>query len=214
MSEAKRQYRKKLTSHGLIYIAGEEVEMSVVNLSITGLLAELTHSTAIHSIEDLFSALKSSTKVDIYLPEMRLMGEADVVRADLIDGHIYIALEFCHLSHDVDNVLYKRKAYRKEIISPGQIVFNGKKYPFTARNVSVTGLMIHLSDRLEIPDGIETIFDFKRLNLRGKIKVIWSAPDEDGGTYMGLEYVQMEKTDIKGIPCFAPEEKIVLPKKN
>lgn len=208
MSETRqRYYRKNLTSQGLIYIAGAEIEISVRNLSITGLLAELSNNCAIHCIEELFEAIKVSTKVDLYLPEMRLMGEAEVVRADLIDGQIYLALEFCQISHDVDNMLYKRNAYRKEIVAPGLIVFNNKKYSFTTRNVSVTGLMIHLVEKIEVADETVTIFDFKHLNLRGEIKVVWSEAAEDGGTYMGLEYMHMEKTDIKGIPEFAPVPK-------
>jgi hypothetical protein len=202
MSEAKRYYRKNLTSQGLIYIAGEEVQMSVRNLSITGLLAKLSTDSHTQSIQDLFDTIKVSTKLDFYLPEMRLMGEAELARVDLIDGQIYLALEFCHISHNVDNTLYKRKAYRKEMIAPGLIVFNREKYPFITRNVSVMGLMIHLAEQVKVADGTVTIFDFKQLNLRGEIKVIWSAPDEDGGMYMGLEYVHMEKTDIKGIPSF------------
>lgn len=207
MSDPKRYYRKKLTSHGLIYIGGEEVEMSVKNLSITGLLAELSSSSPIQTIEELFNAISASTKVDLYLPDMRLMGEAEVVRADLVEDHIHLALVFTHIFHDVENTLYKRKAYRKDIISPGQIVFNKKKYAFTTRNVSVTGLMVHLAEKIEIPNGTHTIFDFKLLKLRGEIRVVWSEASEDGGTYMGLEYMHMEKTDIKGIPRFAPPEK-------
>lgn len=202
MSEGKRYYRKNLTSRGLIYIGDEEVGMSVRNLSITGLLGKLSDHSKTRSIEDLFDAVKLSTKIDFYLPEMRLMGEAELVRADLIDGQIYLALEFCHVSHDVDNILYKRKTYRKEMVSPGLIVFGGKKHTFTTRNVSVTGLMARFDEKIEVEEGTVTVFDFKRLNLRGEIKVIWVAPDEDGGTYMGLEYVHMEKTDVKGIPSF------------
>lgn len=202
MSEAKRYYRKNLTSQGLIYIAGEEVEMSVRNLSVTGLLAELSNHSPLHSIADIFEAIKTSTKVDFYLPEMRLMGEAEVARADLIENHIYLALEFCRIFHDVDNTLYKRRSYRKEMVAPGLIVFNHKKYSFITRNVSVTGLMIYLAEKIEVADETVTLFDFKRLNLRGEIKVVWTETAEDGGTYMGLEYVHMEKTDVKGIPRF------------
>lgn len=213
MSEAKRYYRKNLSSQGLIYIAGEEVEMSVRNLSITGLLAELSNNSLIRTIEDLFEAIKLSTKVDLYLPEMRMMGEAEVARAELIEGHIYLALEFCHISHDVDNTLYKRKAYRKELVAPGLIVFNKKKYAFTTRNVSVTGLMAYLTEKIEVAEGTVTIFDFKHLNLRGEIKVVWTEAAEDGGTYMGLEYMHMEKTDIKGIPRFVADKKTKANKK-
>lgn len=202
MPESKRYYRKKLTAHGFIYIADEEVEISVRNLSITGLLAELEYSHPLHDIKDIFEAIKSSTKIDLWLPEMRLVGEAEVVRADLIDGRIYVALEFLHISHDVDNVLYKRKNYRKELIAPGSIIFNGQKYAFTTRNVSVTGLLVHFKEKITVTEGIVTVFDFKHLHLRGKIKVIWLEHTEDDGTLMGLEYVQMEKSDIKGIPRF------------
>lgn len=202
LDEPIRYYRKKLTSHGLIYIAGEEIDIAVKNLSITGLLAELSNEVRVQTIEDIFEAISISIKVDLYLPEMRLMGEAEVVRADLIGDHIHLALVFTHITHDVDNVLYKRKNYRKDLVSPGQIVFEQKKYAFTTRNVSVTGLLIHLDEKIEVEEGAVTIFDFKHLNLRGHIKVVWVEDCKDGGTYMGLEYVDMEKTEIKGIPRF------------
>ena len=205
MSEGKRYYRKKLAARGIIYIAGEEVEISVKNLSVTGLLAELNNSShsSIQSIPDLFDAIKASTKVDFYLPDMKLMGEAEIVRADLTEGCIYLALEFCHVSHNVDNGLYKRRTYRKEMVAPGSIILNEKRYAFTTRNVSVTGLMIHLAEKVEVAPGTITFFDFKLLNLRGEIRVVWTQiAEKDIGTYMGLEYVHMEKMDIKGIPSF------------
>jgi hypothetical protein len=123
MSEQKRPYRTNLTSHGLIYMGGEELEVSVRNLSITGLLGELDDNINIHDINDVFKSVKLSPTIDLYLPEMKLAGEAEIVRADMIDGRIYLALEFRNVSYDVDNVLYKRKAYRKNMTAPGQIVF-------------------------------------------------------------------------------------------
>ncbi len=202
MSSHQRYYRKNLTSQGLIFLGGEELNISVRNLSITGLLAELEDNDSIKSIKDLFEAIKASPKVDIYLPEMHLMGDAEVVRADLIDGTIYLAIEFRNISYDVDDVLYKRTAYRKNMVAPGLIVLNGEKHSFTTRNVSVYGLMIHIAKKVEVETGTVTVFDFKRLDLRGEIKIAWVEESEEGGTYMGLEYVHMEKTDIKGIPEF------------
>lgn len=202
MSEYKRYYRKNLTSLGLIYLGGEELDISVRNLSITGLLAELEKNSSIYSIPDLFEVIKLSPRVDICLPEMHLIGEAEVVRADLIDGVIYLALEFRNVSYDVDSMLYKRATYRKNMVAPGLIVFEGKKHSFTTRNASVTGLMVHLEDALSVEIGTETIFDFRELNLRGEIKVVWVERCEDGGTYMGLEYLRMEKSDVKGVPEF------------
>ena len=202
MTDNKRYYRKKLTSLGLIYLGGKELDMSVRNLSVTGLLAELEKNDSISCIKDVFDAIKETPRVDIYLAEMHLMGDAEVVRADLIDGTIYLALEFRNISYDVDNVLYKRAAYRKKLVAPGLIVLNGEKHSFTTRNVSINGLMIHIAKKVSVELNTVTVFDFKSLNLRGEIKVVWQEDAEDGGTYMGLEYVHMERSNIKGIPVF------------
>ena len=205
MPYEKRPYRKNLTSHGLIYMGGEELEISVRNLSITGLLAELGDNTNLNDMRAVFKSIKLSPTIDLYLPEMNLAGEAEIVRADIIDGRIYLAIEFRNISYDVDNVLYKRKAYRKNMTAPGQIIFNGNKYDFNTKNVSVDGLMIHIKENIEVKEGAITIFDFKRLQLRGEIKVAWVDHTEDGGTLMGLQYVHMEKQNIIGIPRFSPE---------
>ena len=203
MLNKERSYRKNLTSKGLIYLSEEELEISIRNLSLTGLLAELEDNPSIHDINDVFQSVKSSPLIDIYLPEMRLAGEAEIVRADMIDGQIYLALEFRSVSYDVDNVLYKRRVYRKNLTAPGQIIFNKKKYDFNTLNVSVDGLMINIKDNVEVKEGMVTIFDFKRLKLRGEIKVIWVEHNDDGSTLLGLQYLHMEKNDISGIPRFS-----------
>ena len=203
MIDEKRPYRKNLTSHGLVYLGGEELEISIRNLSITGVLAELEDNSAVHDINDVFQSIKETATIDIYLPEMRLAGEADVVRADMVDGKIFLALEFRSVSYDVDNVLYKRKAYRKDMTAPGQIVFNGTKHHFFTKNVSVDGLMVLIKEKIEVEIDLVTIFDFPRLKLRGEIKVAWVEYLEDGSTLMGLQYVHMEKDNIAGIPRFS-----------
>ncbi|NOR70823.1 MAG: PilZ domain-containing protein [Methylomarinum sp.] len=204
MSETNRLYRKNLSSQGLIYLGGEELEITVRNLSISGLLAELDSNAVVSDIEDIFKSLKISPIIDLYLPEMRLAGEAEVVRADIVKGHIYMGLEFSNITYDVDNSLYKRHAYRKNLAAPGQIVLNGNKYQFNTENVSVDGLMIHLQENIAVDVGTVSIFDFKRLQLRGEIKVVWVDHREDGSTLMGLQYLHMEKENIKGIPQFTP----------
>jgi len=202
MSEEKRSYRKTLTSHGVIYLLNQEVEISVRNLSITGLLAELDADLVVMGVDDVFQGLELSPTIDLYLPEMRLAGEADVVRAEKIEGRIYLALEFRNLSYDVNNLLYKRKAYRKLLSSSGHIVFNKEPYLFLTQNVSVEGLMIHLKEKVIVETGIVAHFDFPRLNLKGDVKVIWLDYEDNGYTLMGLQYERLLKGHIEGIPGF------------
>jgi len=188
-------------SKGLIYMGGEEQEITIKDLSITGALAELKSFG--REAKDIFNMLSESTLIDLYLPEMRLAGEVEVVEVDMHEDYLSISLEFRNVTHDVDNQLYKRKVYRKNMVAPGKILLNGEYRDFTTVNVSVDGLMIKLDESIDVKPGEVTIFEFERLGLDGEIKVVWIEHSADAGTLMGLQYVHMEKTEIKGIPRFA-----------
>jgi PilZ domain len=198
-----RPYRKNLTTHGLIYLAGEEQPITIKNISITGVLAQLNSKVGQNDIKAIFNTLLGSTVIDLYLPEMRLAGEVEVIRVDMQDDHILLALEFKNVTYDVNDLLYKRKAYRKNMPGPGHILFNGAYLEFNAVNVSVDGIMIRLSETIHVEPGVVTVFEFKRLELEGEAKVVWLERMSEGGTLIGLQYVHMERTAIKGIPEFA-----------
>lgn len=200
---SRQHYRKELASKGLIFLLGVEMEMIVRNVSITGLLGEIEINDQIKDIKNVFEGIKDSTIVDVFLEGLRLAGEAEVVRVDMVENRILIALEFKNISYDVNNLLYKRRAYRKGMTAPGKIEIAGKSYDFMTRNVSVEGLMIRIPEYVSVKEGDTVPFVFERLELSGKIKVIWFSYDEDGGTLMGLQYIYMENAKIKGIPRFS-----------
>ncbi|MDO9422652.1 MAG: PilZ domain-containing protein [Methylobacter sp.] len=198
-----RPYRKNLMSHGLIYMGGEEREITIKNLSLTGVLAELKSDQASSDVKEIFNMLSASATIDLYLPEMRLAGEAEVVRVDMFDDHILLALEFKSVVYDVDSQLYKRKVYRKNMTTPGKILLEGKYRDFNTVNVSVDGLMISIAESIAVEAGEITEFEFEQMEFEGEIKVMWVECIADGRTLLGLEYMHMEKTAIKGIPRFA-----------
>jgi hypothetical protein len=200
----KRPYRKALNLQGLIYLGGEEQEVTVKNLSVSGVQTILNNQWDKGDIKELFSTLStSSTLIDFYFPELRLAGEAEVVRADT-DEHnkILLSLEFKHIAYDIDNLLYKRKAYRKTMAVPGRIAFDSKFYDFVSVNISVDGIMIKLNETIEIDEGTITLFEFKAMDLNGSVKVIWTEKLPEGGILMGMQYVNLSKAEITGIPRF------------
>lgn len=197
-----RPYRKNLMSHGLIYMGGQEREIIIKDISLSGVLAELKADQISPDTKNIFNMLKASTTIDLYLPEIRLAGEAEVVRVDMFSDHMLLAVEFRNISYDVDNQLYKRKAYRKNMVAPGKILLDGEYREFNTVNVSVDGLMINIAEGLDVKAGEITVFEFEQLGLDGEIKVVWTERTA-AGTLLGLQYVHMEKTEIKGIPRFA-----------
>ena len=202
-SDLDRPCRKNLTSHGLIYMGGEEQKITVINISITGVIAELNSNGKNIDVKDIFNILLTSTIIDLYLPDMRLAGEAEVVRVDVNNDHILLALEFKNIAFDIDKNLNKRKVYRYSMPDPGLIFLNGQYLEFNTVNVSVEGLMIRLTESLSVEEGMVTGFEFKRLDLKGQVEVIWADPIPDGGTLIGLHYVNMNTDKINGIPRFA-----------
>ena len=207
-SDLDRPCRKNLTSHGLIYMGGEEQKITVINISITGVLAELNNDGKVIDVKDIFNILLTSTIIDLYLPDMRLAGEAEVVRVDVNDNRILLALEFKNIAFDIDQHLNKRKVYRKIMPDPGLIVLNGEYHEFNTVNVSVEGLMIRLAETISLEEGLITHFEFKRLELSGKVEVIWSDFTSDGETLIGLRYININADKIKGIPCFVQQQTV------
>jgi PilZ domain len=188
---------------GFVYLDGVEQCITVKNISVSGILAQLNSKAGKNDIKHIFNNLIGSSILDIYLPEMRVAGEAQVMRVDMQDDHILIALEFTNISYGVDNELHKRKAYRKNLPGPGQILFDGIYLDFNAVNVSVQGMMARLNQAVAVEPGFVTLFKFGRLGLEGEVEVMWIDQLKDGGTLMGLQYVHIGKASIKGIPEFS-----------
>ena len=110
-----RPRRNNLPSRAIIYMGEEEHNVSVKNISINGLLVQLNSNRDDVDIKYIFNHLLVSTIIDIYLPEMRLAGEVQIVRADMEGDHILLALEFRNMAFDIDERLNRRKAYRKNM---------------------------------------------------------------------------------------------------
>jgi hypothetical protein len=203
--ELSRAFRKDLNLRGLIFLNEQERAIVVKNLSITGLLAELDpQKDADHDIKDIFGSLQSSTLADIFIPSMRLAGETEVIRADVKKDKILIALEFKSISYDVEDFIYRRKMYRKKMPGTGRILIDGTYYPFTAVNVSVEGLMIHLNKKISIDNSGSTAapFEFEKLGMSGEAQIVWVEHPHSEETLMGLSYMHLKQGKLNTIPRF------------
>lgn len=205
-SESSRSYRKNLITSGLCYINGEEMEVSVINMSMTGMLVQLGQEGLYENdAEKVFTIPSASKVIDFYLPQLRLAGTAEVVRASKDDLRVLLALKFKDMTYNIDNMLYKRKVYRKNMSIAGKIFLNNEHYDFQTVNVSVEGLMIRLSETISIVEGLTTTFEFKDINLKGEVEVVWADFDERSNTLVGLKYINMNTDKIKGIPRFSTD---------
>lgn len=196
----KRSYRKNLAAHGLIFLNGAEREVSVNNLSMTGLLVEFVHAADAEIFNQSLSLI--GKVIDFYLPDLHLAGTSEIVRISHEEGQKKLALKFKDIAYNIDNLLYKRKVYRKTLSVQGRITFDDKCYLFQTVNVSVEGLMIRLMSTADIQEGMSAQFEFKDLSLKGEVSVVWVDANNEGKTLVGLKYVNINSEQIKGIPRF------------
>ncbi len=196
-----RPRRNNLPSRAIIYMGEEEHNVSVKNISINGLLVQLNSIRDDVDIKYIFNHLRVSTMIDIYLPEMRLAGEVQIVRADMEGDHILLALEFRNMAFEIDERLNRRKTYRKNMSNVGKILLKEHYIEFTTVNVSLEGLMIQISEPIVVEEGTITRFEFKQIELEGKIKVIWVDAVSKEDTLIGLQYVHLDKNTLK-VPRF------------
>jgi hypothetical protein len=201
-SASKRSYRKNLITNGLLYLNGEEREVSINNISMTGLLVQLDGTSyADNSLNDSLV----STVIDFYLPQLRLAGTAEIVRIIIKDINISLALKFKDISYNISGFLYRRKVYRKNISVQGRIQLNNLYYNFYTINVSVDGLMVRMSETIAVEEGMTVWFeltDSNMLSLKGDVQVVWIDFDVDGKTLLGLKYTHVNPAEITGIPRF------------
>ena len=114
---------------------------------------------------------------------------------------MHFALEFRNISYEIDNLLYSRRSYRKNMTASGHIVLNEEKQAFNTENVSVDGMMVRLAGLVETKLGSVASYQFESLELSGEAKVIW-LEHANNSTLMGLEYLHLEKDGVKGVPRF------------
>lgn len=200
MNYVERPFRKSLKSNGSIYMGGEKRAVTIKNMSITGALAELDSKQGYENTRDIYKTLSASTMIDVCLPEMRLVGNAEVVRVDMDNERTLIAMEFKYIGHNEGNRPYKRKDHREYMAVPGRIFLNGEYCAFTTVNVSTGGLMILLNETAAVEEGLKTVFDFEQMELEGQIKVIWVNHTADSETTIGLQYMYKVNAAIDAIP--------------
>jgi hypothetical protein len=190
-----RPYRKRINSHGWMYVGGESKEITVKNISITGALVQLNTQNEVPDKKHTLQNLAVSKSIDFYLPHLQLSGEAKVVRVDTTDDkQLLLAMEFQNIAYTTDKPVFNRKSYRKEVSMPGQLLVEEQPLDFVTVDISLEGLKIRVPEELDIEPGAVIPFQLSEANVKGLVKVVWAAHGEAHETLMGLQYVTPKKT--------------------
>lgn len=188
---------------GLIFLAGKELSFTIKNLSISGILAQISCNQDTQGSDEIVNALSSASAIDLFIPDIRFACEAEVIRVNLHGNEVQFALEFKSVFTNVNDETCRRKAYRKNMTGTGHILLNEDYLEFNAVNVSVDGMMLRLPNIINVAPRTSTYLEFKKLGLAGTATVVWVDHSAKGGTAMAVRFSKSIRDVMKAkVPEF------------
>lgn len=86
----------------------------------------------------------------------------------------------------------KRKKPRKSTRSAGVILLDGRQIPFSTRDISITGALIHVDEVLKLDKGQFMEVLWTDMDVSAQVTLRWAKPGDNGGTLLGIHWEQVE----------------------
>lgn len=194
MIQSRKEYRKIFTSSGQLYLAGELLNFIGYDISVSGIQVEILPGTFLSDAADFETLLKENATAEIFVKDLMLTGEVDVVWVNSSQDGIMLGLEFRDVMYNAEKLWHKRRYYRKYKKAIGSIIHNdsGHKMSFESINVSTDGIMIYLTEPaiFDLSVGLIVKILSIELGIQAIAKVAWM--DSLEKTTMGLRYLQVD----------------------
>lgn len=201
MDDNRKAYRKNLVSSGQLYAAGELLSFIGYNISVKGMSVEIVPGNFLSDIEDFEGLIKENASVEIFVKDLMLTGEAEIIWVKNEEGSVHLGLEFKNVIYNAEKLWHKRRYFRKSKKASGLLIADEQKFAFESINISVDGMMIHLTPPEEdtavakptdahFHVGFVVKIISQALNIKAVAKIAWI--DSETNTTMGLRYLTVE----------------------
>jgi hypothetical protein len=192
MIQDRKEYRKSFTSNGSIYLGGEKLHFKGYDISVRGMQIELTQGTLVQNVSDVAQIIESNSTAEIYVDELRLTGEVELIWVRDDEDKILIGLEFRDVMHNAEKLWRKRRYYRKNLVKTGVLIIKDREMDFECKNFSVEGLCLrvtsHEDTKILAGDNAKVISE--QLSLDALAKIAWVNRNEDDELItLGLRYL-------------------------
>ena len=191
MFQEKKEYRKNYSSSGQLHMAGETLEFISHDVSVKGISIEVVPGRLLSEYADFEAYIKENTLAEIFVKDLMLTGEVEVIWLRQEQDKILMGLEFHDVIYNADRLWLKRQFYRKERSFTGFLLLRDRSVEFEGKNVSVDGLMIYLNELDESlsQNSVVRLYS-ESLNIKAMAKICWiKEATEPKGFYLGLRYL-------------------------
>ena len=192
MIQDRKEYRKSFTSNGSIYLGGEKLHFKGYDISVRGMQIELTQGTLVQNVSDVAQIIESNSTAEIYVDELRLTGEVELIWVRDDEDKILIGLEFRDVMHNAEKLWRKRRYYRKNLVKTGVLIIKDREMDFECKNFSVEGMCLRVTSHedTKILEGDDAKVISEQLSLDALAKIVWVNRNEDDELIsLGLRYL-------------------------
>lgn len=190
MQQNRKDYRKKFTSTGVVFLAGELLEFVSYDVSVKGVQIELVPGDFISTVADVRNILNEIHSAEVFVHDLMLSAEATIawVRDDA--GKILLGLEFSDVRHNADKLWLQRHYYRKRLVVDANLLLNGQEIAAQTIDISKDGARLSSASdtELKVGDAIELFVPDRK--LKALAVVIWFKQFPDS-TEFGVRYINV-----------------------
>lgn len=194
MIQDRKEFRKNLISNGSIFLGGEKLDFKGYDISVRGMQIEVTPGVLVHSVSDVAQIIESNNIAEIFVEELGLTGDVELVWVRDEDGKIIMGLEFRDVMHNAGKMWRKRRSYRKKLQKFGSLFIQDHEIDFECLDFSVEGMRLRIvePENIKIQAGSDAKVISDKLNLEAIAKVIWvNRNEDDDAIYLGLRYLEL-----------------------
>jgi len=192
MQQNRKDYRKKITSTGVVFLAGELLEFVSYDISVKGVQIELVPGDFISTVTDVRNILNEIHSAEVFVHDLMLSAEATIAWVREIEGKILLGLEFSDVRHNADKLWLQRHYYRKSLVGDANLLFNEQEITAQTIDISKDGMKLSIATEteLKVGDAIKLFIPDRKLNALAV--VIWFNQSLDFAE-LGVRYIDFSK---------------------
>lgn len=145
MFQDRKEYRKNFNAEGQLFVGGETLQLNCYDVSLKGAMVEVSPGELLTSIEDFETLVNEDRQAAVFVAELMLAGEVDVVWVKRERNRIMMGLEFRDVVHNAHKLWRKRRGYRKVEAFTAELFIDKERFSVEGINRSVEGMCLKLA---------------------------------------------------------------------
>lgn len=190
MLQDRKEYRKNFTSTGIIYLAGERLEFIGYDVSVKGILIELSPGDLINTVADVRNLLEETQAAEVFVRDLGLSAEAKVVWVMEDEQKILLGLEFFDVRHSATKLWLRRRFYRKALAMPAKFLLDEQEFSTETIDISTDGIRLK-GDKVEaLKAGSLLKLFVPEKSIKALAVVVWIIPTSKSIEF-GVRYINV-----------------------